>query len=195
MGNFNRGGGHDGGSRGGFNKGGRDFGRPSFQKKSWGNDDRGQVSMHSAICAECGKSCEVPFAPKNGKPVYCKECFGNRGGGFDDRSEKRSFNNDRPAFRPAPSFEQPRNDGDIKRRLEALDYKLDKLTRSVDLLLTAKLPKEVSVAPAKDSAKVKKELTDVVTKVSKDIKEEKEVKTSKPAKKAAPAKKAKKGKK
>lgn len=31
--------------------------------------------MHEAICAECGKKCEVPFKPIEGKPVFCRECF------------------------------------------------------------------------------------------------------------------------
>jgi CxxC-x17-CxxC domain-containing protein len=32
--------------------------------------------MHEAICATCGKSCEVPFRPTGDKPVYCSDCFG-----------------------------------------------------------------------------------------------------------------------
>ncbi|MGI6215184.1 MAG: zinc-ribbon domain containing protein [Christensenellales bacterium] len=31
--------------------------------------------MHKAICAECGCETEVPFEPKDGRPVYCSECF------------------------------------------------------------------------------------------------------------------------
>ncbi|MEG2222763.1 MAG: CxxC-x17-CxxC domain-containing protein, partial [Oscillospiraceae bacterium] len=27
---------------------------------------------------ECGKPCKVPFEPRNDRPVYCSECFGNR---------------------------------------------------------------------------------------------------------------------
>jgi len=34
--------------------------------------------MHKATCAECGKECEVPFEPKEGRPVYCQECFRKR---------------------------------------------------------------------------------------------------------------------
>ena len=30
---------------------------------------------HKAVCAECGKECEVPFKPTPGKSVYCFECF------------------------------------------------------------------------------------------------------------------------
>ena len=35
----------------------------------------GQRQMHPAVCAECGKDTEVPFEPRNGRPVYCSECF------------------------------------------------------------------------------------------------------------------------
>lgn len=31
--------------------------------------------MHSATCAACGKTCEVPFQPSGDKPVYCSDCF------------------------------------------------------------------------------------------------------------------------
>ena len=53
---------------GGFNRG-RGGGR-SF--------DRGPREMHKAICSECGKECEVPFKPTEGKPVFCRECFAKK---------------------------------------------------------------------------------------------------------------------
>lgn len=31
--------------------------------------------MYHAVCAECGKDCEVPFEPREGRPVYCSECY------------------------------------------------------------------------------------------------------------------------
>jgi CxxC-x17-CxxC domain-containing protein len=31
--------------------------------------------MYAAVCAECGKETEVPFEPREGRPVYCSECF------------------------------------------------------------------------------------------------------------------------
>ena len=46
----------------------RDFG------KRKGND-YGKPSMHKAICDSCGKSCEVPFKPTSGKPIFCSDCF------------------------------------------------------------------------------------------------------------------------
>ena len=31
--------------------------------------------VYPAICAECGKETTVPFEPREGRPVYCKECY------------------------------------------------------------------------------------------------------------------------
>jgi len=37
--------------------------------------DRGPREMHKATCSDCGKECEVPFKPTEGRPVYCQECY------------------------------------------------------------------------------------------------------------------------
>jgi len=34
--------------------------------------------MHKAVCADCGKECEVPFKPDGSRPVYCQECYAKR---------------------------------------------------------------------------------------------------------------------
>ena len=31
--------------------------------------------MHEAVCAQCGATTQVPFVPKNDRPIYCSECF------------------------------------------------------------------------------------------------------------------------
>ena len=31
--------------------------------------------MFPAVCAECGKETEVPFQPREGRPVYCSDCY------------------------------------------------------------------------------------------------------------------------
>ena len=31
--------------------------------------------MFPAVCAECGKETEVPFEPREGRPVYCRDCY------------------------------------------------------------------------------------------------------------------------
>jgi CxxC-x17-CxxC domain-containing protein len=40
-----------------------------------GYGNAGPRQMFPATCADCGKSTEVPFEPRNGKPVYCSDCF------------------------------------------------------------------------------------------------------------------------
>ena len=36
---------------------------------------QGPREMHKIICAECGSEGEVPFLPRNDKPVYCSNCY------------------------------------------------------------------------------------------------------------------------
>jgi len=36
---------------------------------------RPQRQLFPATCARCGKSTEVPFEPREGRPVYCRECY------------------------------------------------------------------------------------------------------------------------
>ncbi len=55
-----------------------------------GYDDRAPREMHKAVCADCGKECEVPFKPSEDRPVYCRDCYqkhrpprsGGGGGGY-----------------------------------------------------------------------------------------------------------------
>ena len=37
--------------------------------------ERRPREMHKATCGDCGNECEVPFEPRQDKPVYCNECF------------------------------------------------------------------------------------------------------------------------
>ena len=39
----------------------------------YGGESRRQ--MYPAVCAECGKETEVPFQPRNDRPVYCRDCY------------------------------------------------------------------------------------------------------------------------
>lgn len=52
----------------------RDFHRGGFRQH-----DRQERKEYKAVCAECGRECTVPFEPKEGRPVYCRECYGKRG--------------------------------------------------------------------------------------------------------------------
>ena len=39
---------------------------------SYGSQPR---QMFPAVCAECGKETQVPFEPREGRPVYCSDCY------------------------------------------------------------------------------------------------------------------------
>jgi len=41
-------------------------------RSSYGRGDR---EMFTATCGDCGKECQIPFRPRENRPVYCNECF------------------------------------------------------------------------------------------------------------------------
>jgi CxxC-x17-CxxC domain-containing protein len=138
-GGFNRGG--DRGGRGGFGGGRSSFGegRGGFGR----GGDRGDRPMYTATCSNCGKECQVPFRPTNGKPVYCSDCFEKMGNG--GRNEERR--DDRPSFRPqAPSF-------DSKAQLDAINAKLDRI---LGILAPAPVIKEEKIIKVVDEVKPEK---------------------------------------
>jgi CxxC-x17-CxxC domain-containing protein len=47
--------------------------------------DSFEREMHKAVCADCGKECEVPFKPTEGRPVYCRDCYSKH------RPQRRRF--------------------------------------------------------------------------------------------------------
>ena len=61
--------------------------------------------MFQAVCADCGRQCEVPFRPSSGRSVYCKECFARRkaSGAFPPRTETAPVKTPpAPQVSPAP---------------------------------------------------------------------------------------------
>ncbi|MCX6712509.1 MAG: hypothetical protein NT041_02385 [Candidatus Vogelbacteria bacterium] len=176
MRNFNQGSDNRGGgpARRSFGGGGSRFGGGSGRPS-----DRGPVTMHQAICSTCGKSCEVPFRPTGDKPIYCNDCFsanrgsdrgGDRGG---DRFPRKEFGS-RP---PMQSFSANRGGGndEVKKQLEFLGLKIDRLTKVVEGLVSPKLvskEKNIEVSEAlQDMAVIKKTKTKApVKKVSKKVK-------------------------
>jgi len=74
-----RGGGRFGGNRGGGRFGGRGAGGYGRNNRGGGRfgRDRPPREMHKATCGDCGNECEVPFEPRQDKPVYCNDCFQN----------------------------------------------------------------------------------------------------------------------
>lgn len=71
--------GRRGGPGGGqsYDRGGErsDFGRSSR------GEARGPRTMYKVRCAACGIETEVPFEPRTGKPVYCRDCYEKQRGG------------------------------------------------------------------------------------------------------------------
>jgi CxxC-x17-CxxC domain-containing protein len=53
--------------------------RQTRKQERYGNSGYGYREsyrqMFPAVCAECGKDTEVPFQPRQDRPVYCSDCF------------------------------------------------------------------------------------------------------------------------
>jgi len=49
--------------------------RKSQRETNEGFGYRPQRRMYPVVCAQCGKEAEVPFEPRQGRPVYCSECY------------------------------------------------------------------------------------------------------------------------
>lgn len=136
---FNRDDNRSGGFRGGFGRGG---GRGGFGGgRSSFHSDRGPREMFKTTCSNCGKECEVPFRPTNGKPVYCSDCFEKMGNGGRSDSRRPERND----FR-APSFDQ-------KAQFDALNAKLERI---ISLLEPKKVEAEVVIVPEEKAPKAKK---------------------------------------
>lgn len=140
MNNYNKGGfkGNGGGYKGGFKGGNRGGDRA----------DRGPVTMHSAICSSCGKSCEVPFRPTGDKPVYCRDCFAGRsamGGDRSHRKDPRTFSQNTSHNTQPNSGSQPTvANSEMKKQLDAMNVKLDKLMSLVQEVVLKGALKEVT---------------------------------------------------
>lgn len=47
------------------------------------NAAKSERVMYEDTCASCGKIAKVPFKPKEGRPVYCSDCFAKMKGKED----------------------------------------------------------------------------------------------------------------
>jgi CxxC-x17-CxxC domain-containing protein len=189
-----------GGSRGGKPSfGGKSFGggdrggRPSFGGRDGGRREERSTESFKAVCDSCHKSCEVPFRPTSGKPVYCNDCFaknrdfdnrpsfGNRDGQRDTyrndaKRDQKPFTkrNDQPA--PAQNIEHEI----LKQEVKALHVKLDTLMRDFNSVLgsvkgVAKaeapiLTKEIKSTAKKVEKVVKTKALAAKKEIKKDIK-------------------------
>ena len=46
------------------------------RRRSRPDSEGGPRQFFPVVCASCGKDTEVPFQPRQGRPVYCSDCFG-----------------------------------------------------------------------------------------------------------------------
>ena len=50
--------------------------RQARKAERYGNNNYSyNRKMFPAVCSQCGKDTEVPFQPREGRPVYCSECY------------------------------------------------------------------------------------------------------------------------
>ena len=56
-----------------------------------GYRDREPRQMYTVTCASCGNEAQVPFQPRDDRPVYCSDCFQAQGSdrGGNRRSSSR----------------------------------------------------------------------------------------------------------
>jgi len=48
--------------------------RVARRRDRQGGDNRPRQT-YTVVCANCGAETTVPFEPREGRPVYCKECY------------------------------------------------------------------------------------------------------------------------
>ena len=63
-------------------------------------EPRHERTLYEAICAECGKVCEVPFRPSEDRAVYCKQCFALRKSGGSQPKPKPKPSKNFPVLTP-----------------------------------------------------------------------------------------------
>lgn len=109
--------------------------------RDFGHRDRGgfhseERRMYSAICDNCGKKCEVPFMPSEGRKTYCKECF-DSGAATGERKHVDLRTNASNGAKHADAY---------KEHFEALNAKLNEI-------LSLLAPKSAGKPPKKKPAK------------------------------------------
>lgn len=96
----------------------RTFGKPGFRSAPK-RDGFSPTELFDATCAQCQKSCQVPFRPNGKKPVLCKDCFSSgRPDAPQSRTATRSYIDEKPS-------------GDLHAQVALINAKLDTLTRMV----------------------------------------------------------------
>ena len=109
---------------------------PRHEERNFSNDRPMRTDskqLFEATCSKCGNTCQVPFKPMPGKPVFCTSCF-----------EK-------------PGTTILKNVESFKDQFELLNSKLDKILQAMSLTDSKEKKTEVKAKPAvKKVAKKKK---------------------------------------
>ena len=90
------------------------FERRESERSSEGSSEK---RLFTATCSKCGGLAEIPFRPRENKPVYCSRCFGK-----NDNYGSQSTGN----FESRPA-DSSKND------LAQINRKLDKIMEALDI--------------------------------------------------------------
>lgn len=113
----------------GFDKhsGSKSFGGDRFGGGGRKFEGRSDVPrrLFTAVCAKCNQSCEVPFKPISGRPVFCSNCFKTH----DEQkpSFQKSFGGGSAGSQSTPSANVSSSNAATKAQVDALNAKLDKI--------------------------------------------------------------------
>jgi CxxC-x17-CxxC domain-containing protein len=97
---------------------------------------RRKTRMYQAVCDECGRKCEVPFKPTNGKPIFCDDCFKSTSG-KDNRKN------------------QGAKDQNIQKQIDGINKKLDKILQMLEPSSSIQKQSKNKDVTKKDSRKKK----------------------------------------
>lgn len=136
---------------GGFSKGRGGYGGARNDRGGRGGygNDSGERELFSAVCAECGNTCEVPFKPTGDKPVLCGDCFSKDKPGRGDRGrrDERPRRDDRRGDRGGRDA--------MNNRSEHYDMEFEKLHAKLDKVLQLLTPKHINrLASTNDAAEM-----------------------------------------
>lgn len=97
---------------------------PSEHRHPKQHSGNGGRQLYQAVCAECNKSCEIPFKPTGDRPVYCQDCFA-------DRKANRKGNSDKPQPSLAGQAQRPPfGQGRTNRQIRVEKHNVGRITVS-----------------------------------------------------------------
>lgn len=52
--------------------------RSARKTRGSNSNNNSSKQLYTVICSECGCETQVPFQPKDDRPVYCRNCFASK---------------------------------------------------------------------------------------------------------------------